>query len=210
VPYTTLVPGTTITSAWANANVRDQVVTPFATVAARTSAITSPVTGMLTYRVDLPGFEAYDSVGWVPVAREYRYVDKTADEVVTSSTAFQNDDHLVLPVAANAKYKLSSELLYAALAAADLKTEFAVPSGATGELKVGSYGVGVLAAGEVSTITSAAVFDGGDTTSMARLFGTITTAGTAGTIQLRWAQNTSNGTGTTIYAGSYLELTRVG
>jgi hypothetical protein len=47
--YTTLVAGTTITAAWANASVRDQSVSPFATTAARDSAITSPVTGMVTY-----------------------------------------------------------------------------------------------------------------------------------------------------------------
>jgi hypothetical protein len=48
VPYTTLVAGTTITASWANASVRDQGVTPFTTAAARTSAITSPVNGMVS------------------------------------------------------------------------------------------------------------------------------------------------------------------
>jgi hypothetical protein len=58
MPYSTVVSGTTITAAWGNANVRDQVVTPFATAAARTSAITSPVLGMLTHRADLGSFGA--------------------------------------------------------------------------------------------------------------------------------------------------------
>lgn len=49
MPYTTLVSGTTITAAWANANVRDQTVTPFASWAARDSAISSPVAGMVVY-----------------------------------------------------------------------------------------------------------------------------------------------------------------
>lgn len=47
MPYTTLVSGTTITASWANSSVRDQVVTPFATTAARDSAITVPVNGMV-------------------------------------------------------------------------------------------------------------------------------------------------------------------
>lgn len=47
--YTTVVAGTTITASWANANVRDQVVTPFASTGARDSAIVSPVTGMVSY-----------------------------------------------------------------------------------------------------------------------------------------------------------------
>jgi len=49
MPYTTNVAGTVITAAWANANVRDQGIVPFATTTAMTSAITSPVVGMLEY-----------------------------------------------------------------------------------------------------------------------------------------------------------------
>jgi hypothetical protein len=47
VPYSTIVAGTNITASWANANVRDQVVTPFASTTARDSAITSPLAGMV-------------------------------------------------------------------------------------------------------------------------------------------------------------------
>jgi len=49
MPYTTSVAGTTITASWANANVRDQVVTPFSSTSALASAITAPVVGMATY-----------------------------------------------------------------------------------------------------------------------------------------------------------------
>jgi len=68
--YTTIVTGTSISSSWANADVRDQVVTPFASVAARSSAITSPVTGMvstLTTNDSDEGVEVYNSNGdWNP------------------------------------------------------------------------------------------------------------------------------------------------
>jgi hypothetical protein len=67
MPYTTVVAGTTITAAWGNV-VRDQLVTPFATAAARTSAITSPVTGMLSYRSDGDVFDGYNGSAWKPVA----------------------------------------------------------------------------------------------------------------------------------------------
>ena len=49
MPYTTSVAGTTITASWANANVRDQVVTPFSSTSALASAITAPVVGMTSY-----------------------------------------------------------------------------------------------------------------------------------------------------------------
>lgn len=64
MPYTTLVPGTTVTASWANASVRDQVVTPFASTAARTSAITSAIEGMVTYQTDTDRLEIYDGSAW--------------------------------------------------------------------------------------------------------------------------------------------------
>lgn len=67
MPYTTVTSGTTITAAWANANVRDQVVTPFAGTSARSSAITSPIEGMATYDTTNDRFEIYTTTttGWV-------------------------------------------------------------------------------------------------------------------------------------------------
>lgn len=209
MPYTTLVAGTTITSAWANANVRDQVVTPFATAAARTSAVTSPVTGMLTYRTDGPVYEGYDGVSYVPAARFNQIAWKTADETITSSTSFQNDDHLVVALAANAVYLMRLQLMYSAATAADMKTEFSVPSGTTGELKVGAFGSGVAAAADLPNLTDTVIFDGNALDAMAFMFGTVTTSATAGDIRLRWAQQTSNGTGTILRAGSYIEVIRV-
>jgi len=64
--YTTIVSGTNITSSWANASVRDQVVSPFVTSAARTAAITSPIAGMvssLTTYDKTEGLEFYNSAG---------------------------------------------------------------------------------------------------------------------------------------------------
>lgn len=64
MPYVTVVAGSVITASWGNANVRDQNVTPFATAAARASAITTPIAGMLSYRADLPGWEGYTAAAW--------------------------------------------------------------------------------------------------------------------------------------------------
>lgn len=84
MPYTTLVAGTTITAAWGNANVRDQVITPFVSSTSRASQISVPVNGMLSFLTDLRRFEGYDSTttSWVPVpgtmiAYGNRQTDKT-------------------------------------------------------------------------------------------------------------------------------------
>lgn len=62
--YTTLVAGTTITAAWANASVRDQSVSPFASAAARSSAITSPVEGMVSHLNDVNSLGVYSGSVW--------------------------------------------------------------------------------------------------------------------------------------------------
>lgn len=66
MPYTTVVAGTTITASWGNTNVRDQVVTPFANSSARSSAISSPVAGMVSYLTGTKQIEPYDGSAWVP------------------------------------------------------------------------------------------------------------------------------------------------
>lgn len=67
MPYTTNVAATTITAAWANANVRDQVVTPFASTSARNSAITAPIDGMVCTTTDTDTLWAYNGTAWVAV-----------------------------------------------------------------------------------------------------------------------------------------------
>lgn len=64
--YVTINSGDYIESSWANSEVRDQVVTPFASSAARSAAITSPVTGMvstLTTGTATEGVYQYTSAG---------------------------------------------------------------------------------------------------------------------------------------------------
>jgi hypothetical protein len=64
MPYTTLGAGTTITAAWANTNVRDQVVSTFADSAARTTAIGSPSEGMISFLTGSNRADVYNSSTW--------------------------------------------------------------------------------------------------------------------------------------------------
>lgn len=86
VPYTTSVAGTTITASWANANVRDQVITPFASASARDAAITSPVTGMYADLADVGLICRYDGSGWkFPFYRDRNTLSGTAASVTFSN-----------------------------------------------------------------------------------------------------------------------------
>jgi hypothetical protein len=96
--YTTIVSGTNITSSWANANVRDQVVSPFGSTAARTAAITSPIAGMvstLTTNTATEGVEVYNSAGqWrMPWNLPWGYVQYT--QTTTTVTSGNNTNILV-------------------------------------------------------------------------------------------------------------------
>jgi hypothetical protein len=87
VPYTTVVAGTTVTASWANTNVRDQVVTPFADAASRTSAISGPVEGMMSFLRDVNRLDFYNGSAWQPVIGAGAKVVRTGDMSITSGVA---------------------------------------------------------------------------------------------------------------------------
>jgi len=65
--YSTVVAATSITAAKHNEFVRDQVVSQFATAAARNSAITSPVEGMICYNRGDDVVQVYNGSAWVTI-----------------------------------------------------------------------------------------------------------------------------------------------
>lgn len=209
VPYTTVVAGTTITAAWGNSNVRDQVVTPFATAAARTSAISAPIDGMFGYRVDGKVFEGWDGAAYVAAARYCPAVCKAVDESLSSSTALQNDDELLLSLAANATYILSARITYNSSTAADFKYHFTGPASFSARWSqlVITGGGSTWQLFEQDETTTPSI-DGSGADRSALLFGRVTTVG-AGTLTLQWAQVASDASATTVKAGSSMMLTRI-
>ncbi len=83
MPYITSVAGSIITAAWANTNIRDQVVTPFASAAARDAAILVPVEGMVAYLRDVKYLTVYNGTLWVPYGHQF------SNTVATSQTTTQ-------------------------------------------------------------------------------------------------------------------------
>lgn len=211
----TVVAGTTITASWGN-NVMDGIVNTFASSGARASAITAPSESMLTYLSDLNRFEGYDGQAYAPLPFSSAVV-KTADEQVSNSITFQDDDHLVLPLAANAVYELSMTLYYVAVTSGSLKFGFTYPLGASLTCGVDGYLIGgsftMIRQANYAAASGAALLAvegaGGSTTVNATATGTLTVGSTAGSLRLQWAQNTSNAIATTVRAGSVMRLTRI-
>ncbi len=99
--YSTVVAGTTITASWANANVRDQVVTPFSSTSARDSAITSPVVGMASYiksNDTAEGFTTYTSAAvWrKPWSMPWGILSYTSDTTSQASIGTSDVDMTAL------------------------------------------------------------------------------------------------------------------
>lgn len=83
MPYVTVVAGTVITASWGNSEVRDQVVTPFADAATRTSQVSTPVEGMVSYLKDIDQVHFRSASYYVPfpgtlIARAFRTTSSTA------------------------------------------------------------------------------------------------------------------------------------
>ena len=152
-----------------------------------------------------------------------RFVQKAAIETVTSSATLQNDDDLVLiPMAANKIYRVEVRLACTSTAVG-INTQWVLAGGVAQLSTKSNQGIGpaatsVSAATTVrvdrSNITTAvpwgAGWTAGQTAHLEQEFLIeTTTSGTAGTITLQWCQVTSNASGTALTTGSYLIITEV-
>jgi hypothetical protein len=68
VPRKIFVAGEILTAADVNSNLMDQAVMVFDDATARTTAIPSPIEGMVTYLKDVDGLFSYNGTAWVPAA----------------------------------------------------------------------------------------------------------------------------------------------
>lgn len=136
---------------------------------------------------------------------------KPANETVTNSTTLQADDHLLWPVRANAVYTLWMVIYFNSGATPDLKLRFTGPSGYTitwSTIALNASAVTNLA-GPLTEATTA-VYDGQGANAPIYIDGRVVVGATAGTLGIEWAQNTANASATTVLAGSFGLLFRVG
>lgn len=148
------------------------------------------------------------------------YIAKAADETITSNATVQNDDELLLTLAANTVYEVMVGLLITATSnVPDFKYGFTGPAGA---LWTGG-GIGYTAAATTTggTTTPGGAFAGISDTAFAgivtginnfiRVQLKVTTVATAGTFRLQWAQNTSDAASLTVtgFGNSWMSARKV-
>lgn len=146
---------------------------------------------------------------FVPLA-----VVKTSAQGVTSSATLVNDTDLVLALAANATYILNCFLTIDGASGGDFKWTWSAPSGTAGLYQSvhnegGATGLNNSALNYNLTTTGFAACAGAGNYQNLNMYGTVTAGSTAGNLQLRWAQQTSNATATHVAAYSHLMLRRV-
>lgn len=127
-----------------------------------------------------------------------RFEFKATDTARASTTTPAADPHLAVSVEANAVYVLEANCVWTQ-GGGGFRIDFTAPASAE-MVWTDNDGFGILALGTDNTFS---------TTTGATMKGAMRIAGTAGTVTLRWAQNTSNAADTTLKEGSYLWLRRV-
>lgn len=142
---------------------------------------------------------------------------KPTDQTVTSTVTPALDTALFLPVVGNATYEFYFDLIYGALAAAGLTLLIVGPASATATWSADGLANGVVISSGIvnrqdQPLGGSVVLGSAATTATnvhAYPRGILKTAGTAGNLQLEWAQGTSNATGTIMRAGSILKMKRI-
>ena len=152
------------------------------------------------------------------------FVRKTANESVTNSTTPQADDHLYATLPANSIWEVEI-LLRTQSAGPDnsnggIQVQLNAPTGTSMqvfvEIRKGGSGSDLNHHWQYGWITAPNTPVGynpipGTTTQTGavKLKGLVIVGSTGGTLQLYWAQNAANTNATTVYADSYMKLTRM-
>ena len=141
---------------------------------------------------------------------------KPADTGRNTTTTMTADPDLQVSVAANCNYHVKAIIQYkgGTNGASDAQFTITVPASSTGfYLAIRRQITGPLTTNIDWTAFGSATNAGTNGTGVTLplvLEASLTTAGTAGTVAVGWAQNTSNGTNTTVIAGSQLIVQRTG
>lgn len=151
------------------------------------------------------------------------FVRKTANESVTNSTTPQADDHLYATLPANSIWEV--EILLRTQSAGGngnnggIQVQLNAPTGTSMqvfvEIRKGGSGSDLNHHWHYGWITAPNTsvgynpIPGTTPTGAVKLKGLVIVGSTGGTLQLYWAQNAANGNATTVYANSYMKLTRI-
>ena len=166
-----------------------------------------PTSGMLVLDTDLDEFCHYNGAGW-----EYDLNKSVASNVTTTVVAAANITGLSFPVEANSTFFVDGYYHIGCSGTGGLKFTQTTPAGATMDITYDGIGNLITTSVKVKS-TASGTLTGGAINSVASNSGVIVrgyvrTGATAGTLQMQFASNT-NGQTSTIYASSWIRITRI-
>jgi hypothetical protein len=147
----------------------------------------TPVEGMIGYDATLKRLVHRDENGWRENAPTIS-VRKTANETVNNSAVLQDDDHLLLPLAANEVWEFEIILRLAIKAASDFQYTLTVPAGASGGFSDLTRLAVVASAIENAFAAAVSYSVAADQQNIVVIKGIVINGANAGNLQLRWAQ----------------------
>jgi hypothetical protein len=176
-----------------------------------------PPVGMRIWQTDTLSEHYWDGTSWRFLTGLSRFVRKTADESIANFNGVQNDDHLFVPVAANAVYAIEAFIICSSPTAADMKLNWLTPGDATmdwsslaphlAQTNRDQATISVAQLGSGGTADAGGFGDNVDVVFMPR--GRLTTV-SAGTLTFRWGQSSTNATAAKVKTNSYLYAKRIG
>ena len=130
----------------------------------------------------------------------------TADISVTSSTAYVDGTGLSFAIGASETWGAILPISFSISGGGDLKTTYSVPSGATGH----QWGdLGVIESVRQTVAGDAIWASPGTAVYAGTMHVLVVNSTTAGTVQFRFAQNTSDATATTLQQNSFIVAHRI-
>jgi hypothetical protein len=200
--------------AW-DAVMENRLVQRYASIADRTARNAAPNEGELSHLADVDRIEVFDSANWISAFRRshWGYVRKSADQTVNNSTVLVNDTELFVPMPTAGTFAWEAVLFSSSSDVADIKYALTWPAGVTamwgtmGLATTAVAGVGDVAI-DTETTSGNVNFHGGGTSQMVVFYGDLTMGGTAGNLQIQFAQNTAEVSNTIVRSRSRLRVWR--
>lgn len=144
-------------------------------------------------------------------------VRKTGNTIRNNTSAQAADPHLTAAVDASATYAVEAFIVYTSQSTADWRAGYSAPTGSSMLWTPDSVSSGESGNASASTTDRRGVALGtvvshggaGGVSVIARHVGTLTTGTSPGSLTLTWSQTAAEASDTTVYAGSWLRLTRI-
>jgi hypothetical protein len=138
---------------------------------------------------------------------------KAADESTANDTTLSDDATLKFSMVANTKYRVRAVVFFDTVSAADFKYGLAGPAAPTlvrcFRVHTDAGGVPSELALDTALPATVSLTGNGSTGGYVQFEMTFHNGANAATFAFQWAQNTSNGSNTTVRAGSWMEYQTV-